>query len=625
MDASRATVIRLLREASTPHFGAVGAAEAPPEWTGTLLHSAQKRSEPPTALSDLARIAIENAPDAIVILTPPGEGKLPRILFVNQAFCRMSGVSAEEVIGRPFEIFRAGEIERPVHDILLNPLSQHSPFEGEATANRRDGTEYFIEVLLVPIHGAPNQVAYWVAYMKDVSERKAQVATLEQQALHDMLTRLPNRTLLLDRVDQAVRLARRSGAPVGLMLLDLNGFKEVNDTLGHHTGDIVLQQVATRLRDLMRESDTVARLGGDEFAFVLPTARDAASAFRVGQKVLRALESPFVAEGARCEIGASIGIAMFPEHGSDVETLMKRADTAMYDAKRRGAHCTVYTPQLDERGGHGISIGAELRQALEQGELELYYQPKIHLRTGLMTRVEALVRWNHPERGLIMPDAFIPAAEKSGLIRNLTEWVIHAALEQSQKWQDQMLPIHVAVNLSAKVLQEHLLPQIIANALEKWRVPPQSLKIEITESSIMADPQHAFAILSLLQSLGVRLSLDDFGTGYSSLMHLRQLPVDEIKIDKSFVMGMATSAGDAAIVRATIDLGHNLGMQVVAEGVDNEWTCKILTELGCDLAQGYYLSPPLPAAQLVDWLAETGWGLSRWQKMLQTPGMRPEA
>ncbi|HEU5163227.1 MAG TPA: EAL domain-containing protein, partial [Thermoanaerobaculia bacterium] len=579
---------------------------------------AQKKPAAASPRTDLARIAIENAPDAIVILTPPGDGTLPRILFVNQAFCRMSGTSAEEVIGQPFEIFRAGENERPVHDILLHPLSQHSPFEGEATAYRRDGTEYFIEVLLVPIHGAASQVTHWVAYMKDVSERKAQVAILEQQALHDMLTRLPNRTLLLDRVDQAVRLARRSGAPVGLMLLDLNGFKEVNDTLGHHTGDIVLQQVAARLRELMRESDTVARLGGDEFAFVLPTARDAASAYRVGQKVLRALESPFVVEGARCEIGASIGIAMFPEHGSDAETLMKRADTAMYDAKRRGAHCTVYTPQLEAHGGHGISIGAELRQALENGELELYYQPKIHLRTGLMTRVEALVRWNHPERGLVQPDAFIPAAEKSGLIRNLTEWVIHAALEQSQKWQDQMLPIHVAVNLSAKVLQEHLLPQIIANALEKWRVPPQSLKIEITESSIMADPQHAFAILSLLQSLGVRLSLDDFGTGYSSLMHLRQLPVDEIKIDKSFVMGMATSAGDAAIVRATIDLGHNLGMQVVAEGVDNEWTCKILTELGCDLAQGYYLSPPLPAPQLVDWLSETGWGLSRWQKMIAT-------
>ncbi len=239
-----------------------------------------------------------------------------------------------------------------------------------------------------------------------------------------------------------------------------------------------------------------------------------------------------------------------------------------------------------------------------------------------MTRVEALVRWNHPERGLLQPDAFIPTAEKSGLIRNLTEWVIDAALEQSQKWQDQMLPIHVAVNLSAKVLHEHLLPQIISSALERWRVPPQSLKIEITESSIMADPQHAFAILSLLRSLGVRLSLDDFGTGYSSLMHLRQLPVDEIKIDKSFVMGMATSAGDAAIVRATIDLGHNLGLQVVAEGVDNEWTCKILTELGCDLAQGYYLSPPLPAHELVEWLTETGWGLSRWQKMLATPTER---
>jgi diguanylate cyclase (GGDEF)-like protein/PAS domain S-box-containing protein len=619
MDASRATAIRLLRETSTP-FGAAGAPERAPEQEDHLVFRTGVAAAiaGATGAPDLARLALENAPDAIVIMTPPRNGTGPRILFVNQAFCRMSGTTPEEVLGKPFEIFRAGETDRAVHDMLLHPLSQHSPFEGEATAHRRDGAEYFIEILLVPIHGTPTEVVNWVAYMRDVTERKAHVAALEQQALHDMLTRLPNRTLLLDRVDQAVRVARRSGHPVGLMLLDLNGFKEVNDTLGHHCGDIVLQQVAGRLRELMRESDTVARLGGDEFAFVLPTARDAQSAYRVGQKVLRALESPFLVEGSQCEIGASIGIAMFPEHGADAETLMRRADTAMYDAKRRGAHCTVYRPDLDETTGHGIAIGVELRQALERGELELYYQPKIHLRTGLMTRVEALVRWNHPDRGILQPDTFIPAAEKSGLIRNLTEWVIHSALEQSQKWQEQMLPIHVAVNLSAKVLQEHLLPQIIASALERWRVPPQSLKIEITESSIMADPQHAFAILSLLQSLGVRLSLDDFGTGYSSLMHLRQLPVDEIKIDKSFVMGMATSAGDAAIVRATIDLGHNLGMQVVAEGVDNEWTCKILTELGCDLAQGYYLSPPLPAGELVDWLTETGWGLSRWQKMLAT-------
>ncbi|HEY0591306.1 MAG TPA: EAL domain-containing protein [Thermoanaerobaculia bacterium] len=620
MDVTRATVIRLLRETSTPHFGTVGVAEAPQDPLDRIV----LRNNAPGELlvgsrpHDLARHAIENSPDGIVILTPPRDGALPRILFVNQAFCRMSGATPEEVLGQPFEIFRVGEAERAVHDVLLHPLAQHSPFEGEATAYRRDGSEYFVEVLLVPIHGSPSEVSNWVAYIKDVSERKAQVAALEQQALHDMLTRLPNRTLFLDRVDQAVRIARRSNHPVGLMLLDLNGFKEVNDTLGHHSGDIVLQQVAARLRELMRESDTVARLGGDEFAFVLPTARDAQSAFRVGQKVLRSLEAPFVVEGQQCEIGASIGIAMFPEHGADAETLMRHADTAMYDAKRRGAHCTIYTPDLDEREGHGIAMGVELRQGLERGELELFYQPKIHLRTGLMTRVEALVRWRHPERGVLQPDSFIPMAEKSGLIRNLTEWVIHTALEQSQKWQEQMLPIHVAVNLSAKVLQEHLLPQIIANALEKWRIPPQSLKIEITESSIMADPQHAFAILSLLQSLGVRLSLDDFGTGYSSLMHLRQLPVDEIKIDKSFVMGMATSAGDAAIVRATIDLGHNLGMQVVAEGVDNEWTCKILTELGCDLAQGYYLSPPLPADELVQWLEETGWGLSRWQKMLAT-------
>ncbi|MGH9457445.1 MAG: putative bifunctional diguanylate cyclase/phosphodiesterase [Thermoanaerobaculia bacterium] len=621
MTTPRATVIRLLRESAAPQTPSADSTPTDPEArlpVGRLTEEARRVAQA-FDRSDLASLTVEHAPDGIVILEPPGKDGLPRILYVNAAFCRMTESERSEVIGEPLEIFRVAESDRAIRDALLHPLCQRSPFEGEATALKKDGSEYFLELLFVPLHDADGTVEHWVAYMKDVSERKKQLATLEQQALHDVLTSLPNRTLLMDRITQSVRIARRSGHPVALMLMDLNGFKEVNDTLGHHSGDLVLQQVAVRLREMIRESDTVARLGGDEFAFVLPTASDVSAAFRVAQKILRSLETPFVVEEQKVEIGASIGIAMFPEHGADAETLMRRADTAMYHAKRRGIECTVYSSDIDETGIRRITLGVELRQALENGELELYYQPKIHLKTGLMTRVEALIRWNHPRRGLLMPASFIDAAEKSGFIRNLTEWTIQAALEQTRRWQDAMLPIHVAVNLSPKVLQEHMLPHIIANAIEKWGVPPQALKLEITEGSIMQDPQQAFAILSLLQSLGVRLSLDDFGTGYSSLMHLRQLPVDEIKIDKSFVMGMASSAGDAAIVRATIDLAHNLGMQVVAEGVDNEATCRVLTELECDLAQGFYLSPPLPAARLVEWLQETGWGLSRWQKMLAAP------
>jgi len=620
MSAQNATVIRLLRETGSPH-SAIGdlpreAIRAQAKAALSILERDLVRVAVGIDPLELAALAIQNSPDGVVIMSPPGDEGVPKILYVNRAYCRMTGMSTEDVLGQPIEIFRVAESDQAMRDALLHPLCQRSPFEGEAIAYRKNGHEYFLELLLVPIHEPNGEVTHWVAYMRDISDRKAQLAALEQQAMHDMLTRLPNRTLLMDRITQAIRGAKRRGDEVALMLLDLDGFKEVNDTLGHHSGDIVLQQVALRLREQIRESDTVARLGGDEFAFVLPASRDGAAAVRLARKILASLEEPFTIEGVKCEIGASVGIAMFPQHGESAEMLMRRADTAMYHAKRKGLDCALYTSDLDETGIRRITLGVELRQALDRGELELYYQPKIHLRSGLMTRVEALIRWNHPKRGLLVPDMFLGAAEKSGFIKPLTEWVVHTALAQCRTWQDQMLPIHVAVNLSNKVLQEHMLPQMIASALEKHGVSPQTLKLEITESSIMEDPPHAFAILSLLQSIGVRLSLDDFGTGYSSLMHLRQLPVDEIKIDKSFVMGMATSAGDSAIVRATIDLGHNLGMQVVAEGVDNEWTCKVLTELGCDLAQGFFLSPPLPAGKLIEWLGETGWGLSRWQEMI---------
>ena len=628
MNSPKATAIRLLRESAVPDpfllEPTVPQAESPRLKLSRTMIQLKDAAEDSVEL-DLAALAIENAPDGIVIATPPRPGGPSRVLFANNAWLRMTGAPREEVIGEPFEIFRVDDTNQLIGDPLLHPLRQNSPFRGEAVAQSRDGREYFLDVFLLPLAAGDGEILYWIAYLEDISDRKAQVTALEQQALHDMLTHLPNRTLLMDRITQAIRIAKRAGQPVALMVMDLDGFKEVNDTMGHHSGDLVLQQVARRLHEQIRESDTVARLGGDEFAFVLPTARDANAAYRVARKILIALESPFVVEDQKVEVGASIGIALFPEHGPDAETLMRRADTAMYHAKRKGLQCTLYASELEETGIGRATIGAELRVAIEKNELELYYQPKIHLRTGLMTRVEALVRWNHPERGFLSPDTFIPAAEKSGLIRPLTEWVIHRALQQCREWQNRMLPIHVAINLSTKMLQEHTLPQIISDALDRWKLPAQSLKLEITESSIMADPPHAFAILALLQSLGVRLSLDDFGTGYSSLMHLRQLPVDEIKIDKSFVMGMATSAGDSAIVRATIDLAHNLGMQVVGEGVDNEWTCKMLTDLGCDLAQGYFLSAPLPAKGLEQWLAETGWGLSRWETMLKaTPIPQPE-
>jgi EAL domain-containing protein (putative c-di-GMP-specific phosphodiesterase class I) len=311
------------------------------------------------------------------------------------------------------------------------------------------------------------------------------------------------------------------------------------------------------------------------------------------------------------EVGASIGIAVYPTHGTDARTLLRRADVAMYAAKQANAGYSFHNQELESRTPDQLSLVVEMRGAMERDEFELYYQPKLHLRSGLMTRAEVLLRWNHPQRGLLAPVSFIPLAERTGLIKSITDWVLDRSLQQCREWHDSGAPVHVAVNISPKSLQEQTLPSKIQAALDKWRIDPRFLKIEITESSIMADPAHALAIMSLLQSMGLRISIDDFGTGYSSLTNLRQLPTDEIKIDKSFVIGMNDSDADLAIVRTMIDLAHNLGKQVCAEGVEDEATWVRLGEMNCDLAQGYWISRPMPAEPFMQWLRDTSWGLKR--------------
>lgn len=567
---------------------------------------------------DLLQIALDKSPDGILIIAPPSNKVPPRPIYANETFLRMTGMDRDDVVGRDLQIFRVGESDRAVRDSLEHPLCQRRAFEGEAAAYRKNGSRYSVELMLVPIRDGndPESVMHWIAYVKDVSDRKKELAALERQALHDVLTGLPNRSLLLDRLEQAILNAKRSRSSFALMIMDLDGFKDVNDTLGHQAGDVLLQQVARRLRSSVGDEGTIARLGGDEFALVLAGLEDGDTALRPARELLRELEPPFTIETERVDVGASIGIAVFPAHGEDASTLMRHADAAMYHAKRTGSGAALFSRKMLEGLQVGLTLGAELREGIEAGQLRLYYQPKVHLRTGLVTRVEALVRWMHPTRGLLLPDQFVPLAERTGLIRPLTEWVLDEALRQCAEWQSSGLPLHIAVNLSTRMLQDHGLPQSVASRLERFKLPPHVLKLEITESSIMADPPQVLAILSLLQTLGVRLSLDDFGTGYSSLMHLRQLPVDEIKIDKAFVMGMATSAGDQAIVRATIDLAHNLGRQVVAEGVDDERVCRVLAGLGCDFAQGYTFSRPLPAAAFQRWLKETEWGFQPWKRIV---------
>lgn len=450
-----------------------------------------------------------------------------------------------------------------------------------------------------------------LAIVREITERKAQAAVLEYQALHDSLTDLPNRTLLYDRLQQAILSGHRQSRLLALLLMDLDHFKDVNDTLGHHHGDMLLQQVGQRLRGTLRESDTVARLGGDEFAILISALADVKDVPLVTEKILQALEAPFILEGNILDIGASIGIALFPDHGEYADLLIQRADVAMYLAKEAGGGYAIYSSEQDQNSPRRLALRGELRQAIENGDLFLLYQPKINLQTSNVIGVEALVRWRHPRLGTVPPDQFIPLAEHTGLIKPLTLWVLNAALSQCRSWREAGVDLGVAVNLSARNLQDPQVSDQIADLLETWNVPPQMLELEITESVIMADPVRAMEILTRLSKMGVRLSIDDFGTGYSSLGYLKKLPVDEIKIDKSFVKEMAIDGDDTVLVRSIIDLAHNLGLQVIAEGVEDQETWDALVMLGSDAAQGYFMSRPIPADELGRWLRESPWRLKK--------------
>jgi diguanylate cyclase (GGDEF)-like protein len=424
---------------------------------------------------------------------------------------------------------------------------------------------------------------------------------LRHQALHDALTDLPNRTLLRDRLQSEMRSADQAGASFALLFMDLDRFKDVNDTLGHHAGDQLLKEVARRLTRTMRKTDLIARLGGDEFAIVLP-AMDLDTARHITEKIQKALREPLVLDSHRMDLGASMGIALYPVHGENVSALMRHADVAMYKAKRSGRAYDVYTAEHDANDPIRLSLVADLRHAIDHDELHLEYQPKVNVCSGSVEQVEALARWNHPEQGLIPPSAFIPLAEETGLIEPLTLWVLRTALKQSAAWQKAGREIGMAVNLSAHNLQDPKLVDTVAWMLRSTGVRPSTLILEITESSLMVDPEGARAVLQKLHAMGVKISIDDFGTGYSSLTYLKQLPVHEIKIDRSFVLDMMHHG--TVIVRSVIDLGRNLGLEVTAEGVETQETWDALVRMGCGMVQGYHMSRPLPPAEVLAWMSE---------------------
>lgn len=439
-------------------------------------------------------------------------------------------------------------------------------------------------------------------FQRLASSVEKETAALEYQALHDPLTELPNRKLLYNRLQLEILRSERRNTPLVLIMTDLNRFKEINDTLGHHIGDLVLQQAARRLFRVFRKTDSVARLGGDEFSILLPET-NLDQAITLTQKVLKEFERPFIVENNTLSVGISIGLAESPIHGNDVNILVQRADVAMYIAKRENLGYSIYDPNKDTHSIGRLALMTDFRKAIENNLLELYYQPKVHVHDGSLAGVEALLRWNHPERGLIFPDEFIPLAEQTGLIKPLAIFVLKKSLKQCLEWKKYLPEQSVSINISVHSLLDSNFIQQIKYQSENLNVSLDCLTLEITESDIMIDPIRAHETLDSLSAMGIKISIDDFGTGYSSLSYLKHLPVYELKIDRSFISEMIEDDDDAVIVKATIEMAHNLGLKVVAEGVENQETWDSLKSMKCDIAQGFLFSKPLQAHEFLNWLS----------------------
>jgi diguanylate cyclase (GGDEF)-like protein/PAS domain S-box-containing protein/excisionase family DNA binding protein len=542
------------------------------------------------------RALSENATDLVSIADAQGIFR-----YVSPAYQTILGYDPNEMIGTEcFDYFHPDDIAGVRQRWADRVAGLIGTTRTETRFRHADGSWRWIENNVRVALEDP-AIRGIISNARDITERKRAEEALRIQALHDPLTDLPNRTLLFDRTEQAILRAQRERQPLALLLLDLDRFKEVNDTFGHHYGDILLQQAANRLRAILRAADTIARLGGDEFAILLPDV-DVGHTATVAQKLAAALEEPFMVEEQPLHLKSSMGIAMFPDHGTDCRTLMRRADVAMYVAKRGGLTWAVYSPDQDAHHRDRIVLTADLRAAIDEGQLILHYQPIVDMGSGRVTSAEALVRWQHPRRGLVGPDTFIPLAEEMGLIRPLAEFVLRTALAQYRAWQRAGCAFKVGVILSLINLRDVRLGEMIMDLLHAYGVPADGLCLEMTEGSIMANQGRTLDLLAGLAAAGVHVAIDDFGTGYSSLAYLKRLPINSLKIDRSFVMDMVENEADAIIVRSTISMAHALGLRVVAEGVETAEAWAMLRDLSCDAAQGFYLSRPLPAEDLERWL-----------------------
>jgi diguanylate cyclase (GGDEF)-like protein/PAS domain S-box-containing protein len=552
-----------------------------------------------------SRVVLDNVADGIVTADESG-----LIESANRSAQALFGYREEELIGQPFTVLIALTRRDEFRGLERRPAGLLAegdrPLRATETFGcREDGSTFAMEVehCEVNLRGGGS----WLAFVRDISERKAYTAGLEHQALHDELTGLANRTLFGVHVLQALASAKRTSEPRAVLVLDLDGFKRVNDAFGHDHGDSLLKQVSERLLATLRDADIVARLGGDEFAILPADATDLPAAAAVAWKLQQTCTPVFLVGAEAVQVTASVGIAMFPEHGRSTVELLGRADAAMYTAKRSGSGQAVFSAEQETQAAQQLALLVDLRQCINRDELVLHYQPKINLRTRKLTGVEALLRWHHPVHGLLTPDSFIANVEHTELITPVTRWVLDNALRQQMTWRDHGNDLTMAVNISARSLRRGSdLPGTVAELTQKWSTPPDRLTLELTEGALIeaAAPD----VLGRLHNMGQRMSIDDYGTGYSSLAYLQRLPVDELKIDRTFTSSLAAASDDEVIVRSTIDLAHNLGLTVVAEGVENEHVLRMLTEHHCDAAQGYFFSRPRPADELTTWITQSPYG-----------------
>ena len=527
------------------------------------------------------------------------------IVSINPAFCRMLGFERDELIGQPDTMFNSERHDAAFYDTLWATVRRGDNWQGEMWVRRKSGEIFPVGISMGSVRDRRGEVSHFFAICTDITERKRTEGRIHHMAYYDALTNLPNRSLFQRLLDQALQEVQRKKHHGAVLFIDLNRFKPINDTLGHAVGDLVLQEVAHRLRNALRGADVVARLGGDEFVIGLFDVTDLSQINIVARKLLEALDPPILIDGREMAVGGAIGISIFPQDGDDTETLLRLADIAMYRAKQTGPDTfEFYSTDMNQRSVERLALEAALRRAIDRNELLLYYQPKVSLTTGLIVGAEALVRWKHPERGMVPPGDFIPLAEETGLIVPISHWVLAEACSQARRWRDAGMPaMRIAVNLSARDFSPEL-PQRVMAALSEQGIDPEWLELEITEGMLMNRTERVIEMMAELQHLGITLSLDDFGTGYSSLSYLKRFPIHTLKIDRSFVINIPQDRDDCAIAGAIASMASQLGHQVIAEGVESPEQVAFLRLAGCDEIQGYLFSAPVPPERFAAMVSE---------------------